>query len=329
MTFRLIPGSRRGRRALVLGATLCAAGTLQVLGANPAVPQGTELVAMQATELPGLDPGDSLWERAPQVEVPLTAQSSTYPIGGGAVPAVRVRAVHDGENLLVRVAWADDTEDGRALRPEEFADAVAVQFPATAGSTAPAICMGQADGGVNIWHWRADSEGDLPASADELHDGAYADMYPATDDLHFPARAAGNPYALPDGGPVQDLVATGFGTLGPAGEQTVTGHGARDGDGWAVVFSRPFTAADEGRPDFTVGGTTDVALAAWDGAEQERNGQKSVSAFLRLSLSAEELPPRPRTTAEVVLVTGGMVGGLFALVLGFTYLTDRAPRAEA
>lgn len=193
MMSHLARASRTRRRGLVLVAILAAAGVLQLLGANPAVPQGTSLTALRAVELPDLDPGDATWDRAPRVEVPLTAQNVTYPFGGGSVPAVRVQAMHDREVLLVRVAWTDTTEDASSVRPDEFADAVAVQFPASAGSTAPAICMGQADGGVNIWQWRADSERELPASADDLHEGAYADLYPAVDDLHFPAREAGNP----------------------------------------------------------------------------------------------------------------------------------------
>ncbi|HEX6237737.1 MAG TPA: ethylbenzene dehydrogenase-related protein [Acidimicrobiales bacterium] len=328
MRSRLTRMSQTRRRALVLVATLAAALTLQTLGANPAVPQGTSLTALRAAELPDLDPGDSLWQRAPEVQVPLTAQNVTYPFGGGSLPAVRVRAMHDGESLLVRVAWPDRSEDTSAVRAEDFADAVAVQFPATAGSTAPAVCMGQADGGVNIWQWRADSEGDLSAAAADLHEGAYADLE-STDDVDFPAREVGNPYAQLGGGPVQDLVATGFGTLEPAGEQEVAGRGARDGDGWAVVFARPFAAADASRPGFAVGTTTDVALAAWDGSQGDRNGQKSVSAFLRLSLSDERLPSRPRPTAEVVAVSVGVVGGLFAMVLGITLLSGRTRRPEA
>jgi hypothetical protein len=315
--------SRARRRALVLVAALAAAGGLQVLGANPAVPQGTTLTAFRAAALPGLDPGDATWDRAPRVEVPLTAQNVTYPFGGGNVPAVRVQAMHDGETLLVRVTWGDTSEDASAVRADGFSDAVAVQFPAAAGSSAPAICMGQADGGVNIWQWRADSEGALPASAGDLHQGAYVDRYAAVDDLHFPARAAGNPYARPDGGPVQDLVATGFGSLGPAGDQQVTGRGARDGDGWTVVFSRPFATGDEARPEFGVGTTTDVALAAWNGAEGDRSGQKSVSEFLRLSLSDDPLPARPRTALEILAVSGAAIGGLAALTLGFNHLAER------
>src|SRR5690606_4772622 len=99
---RLTRMSRTRRRALVLAATLAAALVLQLVDANPAVPQGTSLTAMRAAELPALDPGDSLWERAPEVEVPLTAQNVTYPFGGGSLPAVRVRAMHDGESLLLR-----------------------------------------------------------------------------------------------------------------------------------------------------------------------------------------------------------------------------------
>lgn len=312
-------------RALTLAAALAVAAILQVSGANPAVSQATALVAMQVDRAPGLDPRDGIWKRAPEVEVALSAQAVTYPFGGGTVPAIRTKAIHDGATLLVRVAWDDATADTGTVAAEDFADAVAIEFPAVPQSTAPAICMGQADGGVNIWQWRADTQEGLPGSAEELHADGYVDLYPSTDDLWFPAREAGNLYARPTG-PVQDLVAVGFGTLGPAAEQSVTGAGEWDGDEWAVVFTRPFAAAGEGRPSFEVGTTTDMALAAWNGDADDRNGQKAVSPFVQLSISGAPLPTLPRSDLVKVLMAGGTVGGLLLVVLLFVKVTDPVGR---
>lgn len=312
-------------RVLTVVLCLAVAGILQVLDANPAVSQATSLVAMRIERAPSLDPGDSAWKRAPAVEVALTAQAVTYPFGGGTIPAVRAQAMHDGDTLFVRVVWDDQTEDTSTVAAEDFADAVAVQFPAIAASSAPAICMGQADGGVNIWQWRADSEQPLPDAAGELHADGYVDLYPSTDDLFFPAREAGNPYARPDG-PVQDLVAAGFGTLSPATERSVTGKGRRGRDEWAVVFARPFASGDQTRPTFDVGTSTDMALAAWNGDADDRNGQKAISSFLQLSLTAEVLPPAPRGDALVLLTMGGTVGALFVLVLLLSYHLDPTRR---
>lgn len=315
----------RGRAVTVILALLVAA-TLQLIGANPAVSQSAAVEAMLVDGVPDLEPGSSIWNRAPAAEVPLSAQSVIYPFGGSALPAVRVQAVHDGTELFIRVSWPDSTADMSTVGSEDFADAVAVQFPAIAASSAPPLCMGQADQGVNIWHWRAD---DLPSSVEELHADGYVDQYPSTDDLYFPARAAGNPYALPSLGPVQDLVAVGFGTLGPSAEQTVAGSGHWDRDEWAVVFSRPLSSADAQRPAFDVGTTTDIAVAAWDGAAGDRNGQKAVSAFLQLSISGDDLPAAPRSDVALLLIIGATVVVVIAAGLGFTFLLEpRGTRAR-
>ncbi len=314
MAAQLTLPSRR-TRILTVGVGLAVAAILQVLGANPAVSQSTSLIAMRIEQAPTLDPEDAAWKRAPAVEMALTAQSVSYPFGGGSVPAARVQAMHDNSTLFVRVSWNDTTEDNSTVAPEDFADAVAVEFPAVAATSTPSICMGQADSGVNIWQWRADSERPLPTTASELHPDGYVDEYPSTDDLYFPARAAGNPYAGARG-PVQDLVAVGFGTLGPAADQSVEGKGVRGRSSWSVVFARPFASPDASRPTFAVGTTTDMSVAAWDGAADDRNGKKSISAFLRLSVSGEVLPPAPIGRTTVLATLGGIVSVLFLLVVG-------------
>lgn len=312
---RAIPA--RLLRVVVIGTALVVAGLLHLVGANPAVSQTTTLVAMRVEASPTVDPEDAVWARAPEVEVALTAQAMTYPFGGGAIPTARLQAVHDSSTLFVRVSWDDSTVDDRTVAAEDFADAVAVQFPAVAAATAPAICMGQADGGVNIWQWRADSARSLPATATELHVNGYVDQYPSTDDLYFPARDVGNLQAQ-SARPVQDLVAVGFGTLGPASEQTVTGASVRTRTGWSVVFARPFASTDPDRPSFSIGTTTDAAVAAWDGAADDRNGQKSISSFVRLELSGAMLPALPTSDGAIALIAAGTAALWIGAIVGIS-----------
>lgn len=317
------PIPTRRLRALVLGGCLAAAAMLQLLDANPAVSQTTSLQAFRIARPPELDPRASVWRRAPEVELALTAQAVTYPFGGGNVPSLRVRAMHDGERLYLRVTWRDDTDDSSTVAVEDFADAVALQFPAVAAASAPAICMGQADAGVNIWQWRADREQPMPTAIEDLHPDGYVDMYQSTDDLYFPAREAGNPNAQPDVGSVQDLIAVGFGSLGPASDRSVTGAGDWDGEEWAVVFARPFDVGGDQRPTFTVGTTTDVAVAAWNGATDDRNGQKAISPFLQLSISGAELPTAQKSDLQVLGIVGLTFVGGVTVIVGFAYLLDR------
>lgn len=306
-------GQRAGRRIVVALAAGVAVG-LYVLGVNPAVSQTQVLEARMVDDGPGLDPDASEWDRAPAIEVPMTAQAVAYPLGGGSVPLIDVRAIHDGDTLYLRLEWEDPTVDDSTVRAEEFSDAVAVELPSEAGSSVPAVCMGQADNGVNIWQWRADRGEGLPADVADLHPDGYVDQYQSTDDVFFPAREAGNPVADTEQ-PVQNLVAQGPGSLAPAETQPVQGRGRwRDGR-WSVVVARPFAAESGAEPSFALAQPVDVAFAVWNGSEGDRNGQKSVSSFVRLEASEEGLPDAPISSTAVAVVLAGvlMVAGLYAL----------------
>lgn len=284
------PRSGRRRAIAVLGTLLLLAAVLQIAGANPAVSQSTTLVARRAIIGPGLDPGAGVWKQVSAVEVPLTQQATTYPFGGGTVKTVRVRAVHDTNSLYVKLEWDDAARDDSTDSVEKFSDAAAIEFPAGGGSSVPSVCMGQADGGVNIWQWRADSQKGIPGSSADLGNGK-ADLEPSLDNpLYFPARNAGNPYALAQGA-VQDLAAQGFGTIAPLADQTVKGKGTYSDGHWEVVFKRSLGSPAKGHTAFAKGSSTDVAFAVWDGANQERNGKKSVSQFVTLQMSESTVAP--------------------------------------
>jgi hypothetical protein len=259
------------------------ATVLRVAEANPAVAQTPVVGAWRVNEDPGLDGTSRMWQSVPAIWVTTTPQQVTPPMGGGEVARIAVRALHWDGRLYVMLEWADSTPDLGSARPEEYSDAVAVQFPAVAGSAVPAICMGQADQGVNIWQWRADSQHGIP---DQPSSG-YVDLYPSTDELYYPARAAGNPMATVTQS-VQNLVAGGFGTLTPADSQTVTGNGVHQNGAWMVVMRRAFTAPGDLHPSFSGDGPIDTAFAVWDGSRGHRDGIKSVSAFVQLQITDEE-----------------------------------------
>ncbi len=313
--------NRIPRRILTMGAlaaVLVAAGVLQLAGANPAASQTLTLTAWQADEDPGLDPGSEIWKRAQFIQAPLTAQAGSYAAGGGSIPVVWARALHFNNTLYVRLEWEDSTQDDSTLKVEQFADAAALEFPAKSATSVPSVCMGQADMGVNIWQWRSDSLGD----PNELYANTLVDMYPTKDDLFYTARAAGNPYANPKQGPVQNLVAVAFGTLSPAETQDVQGKGEYKDGRWSVVFARPFAGAADDQASFTAGTSTDIALAVWNGSEGDRNGRKSVSQFMTLSISGAAIPEAEGSDwlvlalaagALLVIGGGGVALGLYGL----------------
>ncbi|MFQ5932384.1 MAG: ethylbenzene dehydrogenase-related protein, partial [Nitrospiraceae bacterium] len=128
-----------------------------VLVANllyPAESFAQESVAVRAAlidgPLPAEDPTAAAWNTAPVSEFPLSPQVH-WPtrIGEATVKSVKVRALHNGEQVAVLLEYEDPTED-----PD---DAAALEF--MVGDKKAHFAHGQpmalVEGGpVNIWFWK-------------------------------------------------------------------------------------------------------------------------------------------------------------------------------
>ena len=263
--------------------------------------------------LPVDNPTSELWRQATAVEIPLSAQNITKPLSlETRVKSVTARALQNDTQIAILVEWADGTQNDSMVRPQDFRDAVALQFPLAEGQ--PFFCMGQLGGNVNLWHWKADWQHDLIArqDMDSQYPNMYVDYYPFADpeagiqagvadyqDANYvPALEAGNLFANPvHFSPVEDLVAGGFGTLTaqPAEGQNVSGYGEWVEGKWRVIFSRDLASAEADDVNFAPGKVYSMAFAVWDGANQERNGQKSTSQWVSLQLASA---PPPAGLAE-------------------------------
>lgn len=286
-------------RLLLLLSVL--AGALTFFKVPLASSQGLTLTAAQTTAaLPVADPADAAWQQATAIEVPLSAQNITKPMFAAThVKAMTVRALYNATDIAFLVEWADDTENNSMVRVQDFRDAVALQFPLAEGQ--PFFCMGQIGGNVNIWHWKADWQADLAARQDmeTLYPNMNVDFYPFAntalpgpsdyaDPNYVTAFAAGNLFAGVHASPVEDLIAGGFGSLTSQGEpgQNVQGFGAWAEGQWRVIFTRPLTSQETTDIQLGVGKQYSLALAAWDGANDERNGMKSTSQWVTLQVGA-------------------------------------------
>ncbi|MCS6844353.1 MAG: ethylbenzene dehydrogenase-related protein, partial [Caldilineales bacterium] len=252
---------------------------------------------------------DPLWQRTTAVDVPLSAQMIAKPFWPTAkVKSIRVRGLHNGQDLALLLEWNDDTRNDASLRVDEFRDSVAVQFPLVAAQ--PFVCMGQQGGNVNIWHWKADWQAALVArrTLQAAHPNIYVDYYPfaeADDNLYaaayadttyLTAEAAGNLLAMPvHASPVEDLVAGGFGTLTsqPAAAQNVQGYGVWQNGVWRVIFSRGLRSNESDDIVLTPDPVYAVAFAAWDGANGERNGAPATSQWVSLNCGGAPAPTAP------------------------------------
>jgi hypothetical protein len=286
------------RSVRILGfAAFGLAVLLSIAGVPVTSAQGTTVFAVRTDgSLPVDTPFDAAWDAVPPTEVILSGQALVPPkLMLPTVPSVRIRSLVNDDRIAILLEWDDATRDESVLAVDSFSDSAAIQFALGNGTS---ICMGQQAGGLNIWHWKADWAADLPERQD------LEDVHPAMpDDPAFPAaegstppgtdgfltgQMVGNPRsAAVRTSSVEDLNAIGFGTLTSQTPDGQNVHGAsefRDG-AWRVVMSRPLSDGDPNDSVLRPGdAATVIAVAAWDGSRGDRNGQKSVSTWLALSL---------------------------------------------
>jgi hypothetical protein len=279
---------------LVLAAGILAASLFTLFDVVPAASQDANLRAWRVESAGDLmDPWSSTWSDIRPGTVALSAQNATKPLGGGEVATLKTRSVHDGKTLYVLMEWKDGSEDDTVNGHTAFADAAAVEFPAAAGVSVPSFCMGDANGTVNIWHWKAAWQRDIDSGyttgRDRYPDG-FVDQAPdPADSLYQPARYVGNPLAQTQhASPVENLIAASFGTLTTTDVQDVQGRGEWKDGRWRVVFARDLRTA-EGYPSMATNDITNIAFAVWDGSKGNRDGIKSVSQFMNLQISDGQL----------------------------------------
>ena len=78
-------------------------------------------------------------------------------------------------------------------------------------------------------------------------------------------------------GRTQNLLAKGFGSGMAVPSEGLKSASARTDSGWVVVLTRPLKVNPDEGASLTGKGFMPVAFAAWDGANQERDGFKAVT----------------------------------------------------
>jgi DMSO reductase family type II enzyme heme b subunit len=272
--------------------------------------QGTFVAPNVRGELP-TGPLDTAWEQARPLYVGLTPLWWIEDRIEGLV----VQALHNGQELALRLSWIDPSVDDRAVRHDEFRDAVAIQFSM---SSDPPFYMGDTTehGGVNIWMWKADRQKNIAAGYQDV-DAPFphraVDVYPEQefrlvdmsvvdwphevitkhDPVYVTAWGAGNLVADPKlETPVECLVARGPGTLAgkPANVQFVAGAAAYDRGVWFVQLQRTMALPHAGgheygngdEREFKPGDYLPVSFAVWNGSAGDRDGKKNISIWQKL-----------------------------------------------
>ncbi|MFO0774450.1 MAG: ethylbenzene dehydrogenase-related protein [Nitrospiraceae bacterium] len=135
---------------LAMGVALAALG----FGLIPTEASAQESVAVRAPlikgSLPAEDPTAAAWSQAPSSEFPMSPQVHWKDrIQSVTVNTVKIRSLHDGQNVAILLEYEDPTQD-----PD---DAAAIEFMVgdKKAHFAHGQPMMQVEGGpVNIWFWK-------------------------------------------------------------------------------------------------------------------------------------------------------------------------------
>jgi len=260
-----------------------------------------EILASRVEELP-THPDARRWRRAEPVHLhlmPLWWRSERP-------EELTVRALHDGEEIALLLVWTDETNDRTAIRPQNFRDAVAVQFSLTPDP--PFFAMGEKGKFVNIWMWKSERQADMETAfqdLEEVYPNIGIDSYPdfTRSPLEQPQRnaltlesdptfvtgwGAGNIVSDPHrSSAVEDLSAQGFGTLKarPNIDQTIDAQGVYGMKSYRVMFRRTLSPKGDRSVALTPGTTAPVAFAVWNGSQGDRDGKKSVTIWQDLKIA--------------------------------------------
>ena len=284
---------KRSRTTLALATVLIATAA-----ALSPVSYGAE-TSLVAARMPGMGPILALdapeWRKARPVAVPMLPQMVATPRHmNPAVKELTVRAAHNGHWLAFLIEWKDATRNERIV-VDEFGDQVAVQLPVQFKPDAmPNPMMGNPGSRVNILQWRAAFQHDIDKGEPQVRDlypNAMSDLYPdqvlrATDARPYTgALGVDNPISRPQGSPVLDQMAEGFGTMTVKPDQRADGRGAWKDGIWRVVITTPLWVESQGAAHLMPGGQTLVAFAVWDGGNREVGSRKAWSGWLPLRLA--------------------------------------------
>jgi mono/diheme cytochrome c family protein len=254
-----------------------------------------------------VDPGevpasvtDERWEEAEAFHIPLVGQIIVVPRWfDPAVDAVEVQALHDGEELALRLTWHDrsrspdpgwaewqarvleamEPKEGDPAEPGPRPDRFVVQFPTTIpdGMMRPFFLMGDGRNPVYLWLWRSD--------------------------VDAPTRAT----------------ARGIGTEQPMDTGGLTADAHWEEGRWQLVLRRSVRTAEPTEDlQFETGVSIPVAFFAWDGDNGEDGTRGSVSSWFFIHLEREV----PVTTYVAPLLAFFLTGGLGLVVVA------RAQRRE-
>lgn len=222
------------------------------------------------------------WETATTYEIPLNRLwqiDENYKIA-------YLKVLYNNHKIGFLVEWEDKTPDYHNFKVRQFQDMIALQFASE--EKPPFLSMGDKEHPVNIWLYKPDKQ-ENTVNTISVYTNTANDLpitVPNDENIFYTSRAAGN-LIMPDTNtpsPIEDLNAIGAETITsqPKEEQNVTGYGRWKNGKWQVLFIRDISTSYKWDIQLTKGKKIPIAIAIWDGAKGDRNGQKLISTWYYL-----------------------------------------------
>lgn len=230
---------------------------------EPPAPNEIVRAVLRAGELPA-GPDDEAWTDVQAAYIPLVGQIIERP--RWFVPTVHtvwVQAMHNGEELALRLTWSDPSRSPDAaweawrerivavMEPKDepapesgLPDAFAVQLAAgeLSGRDLPYFLMGDARTPVHLWRWRSDNT-------------------------------------------IAELTARGLDRVEAVqGGVTVSASAAYTDGQWRLVLRRRLVPEGEMRPALPTGEPLPIAFYAWDGSNGESGKRVAIGSWYFLYL---------------------------------------------
>ena len=178
---------------------------------------------------------DPAWQQVEASYYPLVGELMREPRNfNSRIQAIWVRALHNGSDLALRLEWNDRFAD-----QGEFADALAVEFPAELPENGerPYFVFGEPGHPVNLWVWNA------------------------------------------NGNAIMEQNSEGVGSEVAQSSQELTGQAEFEAGRYSLVISRALASADPEDLQIPLGEFIPIAFAAWDGAAGEQGASGAIGSW--------------------------------------------------
>lgn len=276
-----------------------------------AILRRNRIVAKYVEELPSSTDSDA-WSGVEPTQLRMTPLQWRH----GADPDLSVKALHDGEEIVFRLTWRDETADQPKFDDEQFADIAALEL--YRGEAEPFIGMGNFASPVDVWRWTArvpppprvvpTFSSDSDSSDTDEGTTSNTDQKPGESPVEESKEADSTepPTSETDSEATETeekvrvlsvdeqrrlsgaITGYGAGTFALEFSQLVHSKGRWQDNAWTVELRRPLRVKNNlFGVSLEPGCDASVAFAIWNGSEGDHGGRKAITIWQDLHVEAQ------------------------------------------